>query len=39
MYDHLDVYVLMLIITNGMDYVCENYLSIRETYYENKYGG
>lgn len=39
MYEHLDIYVLMLIQINGIQYVCDNFLSIRDNYYMTKYGG
>ena len=38
-YNRLDLYITMIIETQGLDYVAENYIVIREEYYENKNGG
>lgn len=38
-FERLDCYVTYLIQSIGINYVCENFICIRETYYENRYGG
>lgn len=35
----LNDYIGMMIESNGIEYVIENYLVLRETYYQQKQGG
>lgn len=39
MYERLDLYIIMVIQTYGLPYVADNYIVIRQEYYENKNGG
>jgi hypothetical protein len=35
----LDVYILDVIMSEGIQYVINNYILLRNNYYINKYGG
>lgn len=38
-FTRLDLYILMILEVKDMSYVCENYIQIREDYYNIKDGG
>jgi hypothetical protein len=39
LFTRLDIYIIGIIQLNGFQYVCDNYIDLRNEYYINKNGG